>query len=1071
MSKLTKVVLINWMYFKKITLPIEGNTAIVGVNGTGKSTIIDAIQMLLLGQKQSKFNSGANAEKRTLESYVRGHVDSDNKEYLRQDDVITYLALEVDIDGCKHIFGINVEYKKNTNKLTDPRYFYIKNCKLDELLFVTEKNYPKPYDEFNKQIKKDYEFSNFSSLMSYQNKIKEIFGLKSDNAYFKILSRAIGLKNITECDKFMNEFVLDEETIDVSEIKNNILEMTKVSKTIEREEEKLHSLETIVVLGNKIESKYEELSRLELRNLLGTKMLYESQVTKLISDNKTYESLIVEENNKKTSLENTNDELNASRNEHIKLLDQVSPDLPQKQAELDNARMQYENAKSIFTEFKNKCHNELTNLSQLKSFKNKIFNSFVEYIKQTDYTTSSTKQKFTEFREEARLVEERYNSSATKMLSELSEFRSQLVELDNKIKALENNEHPFDSKYDEFKKYIKGGLYDKYKEDIEVKFLCEYLDITDESWRNAIEGYLGTQRFHLIVPNNYYKDALKLYHANKNLSSVRLINGTKLPDFDFEEGTLGSFIEASNDIALNYARLLLNRVHCVNDIFELDKFDISITKDCMCYQNYSSWRIPSSIYRKTFIGLEGLKKQLEVVKEEREKLSAEASKLYFEYNECIKCVNVIKKEEEFALSILENSSYITNIDLVEILLKKINKLTEEIKFYKSNPQYLDICDKIAKIEGEIKNNKNLISKSNELEIKYKSLIISNENEINTKNITIDDLIIQLSNFSVAEINDVTLEIDDMKLSNTYINKISQDIRALEKNIIEAKTKLESLMREARDKFSINCEPNYEALPNFREEKNKINNSVFKYNSKLVEMQKSHRKLFFSEFLSKLNRSIEQAKETIKNLNVSLTTFTFGNDYYQIKVDITDNQDLKTIYNYAKEFNSEDSARGLFVDREVEDRERKKVEELLNQYVFSEDVITQSIVVDYRKYLYFDVEVHTPDGKKSLNKVIRSQSGGEVQVPFYILSGVAFKQTLDYKRNKDSLGIVIYDEAFDKMDSQRIQSMLQFYKDKLKLQVILAAPGKLDSLVDNVETILAVVRDGEKAIVRDVSHEI
>ena len=59
-------------------------------------------------------------------------------------------------------------------------------------------------------MKKEYEFVPFQTLMSYQNKVKEIFGLKTENAYFKILSRAIGLKNITECDKFMNEFVLDE---------------------------------------------------------------------------------------------------------------------------------------------------------------------------------------------------------------------------------------------------------------------------------------------------------------------------------------------------------------------------------------------------------------------------------------------------------------------------------------------------------------------------------------------------------------------------------------------------------------------------------------------------------------------------------------------------------------------------------------------------------------------------------------------------------------------------------------------------------------------------------------------
>lgn len=1071
MSKLTKVVLINWMYFQKSTLPIEGNTAIVGVNGTGKSTIIDAIQMLLLGQKQSKFNSGANAEKRTLESYVRGHVNSDNKEYLRQGDVITYLALEANVNGEKHLFGINVEYKQNTNKLMDPKYFYIKNCELDESLFITNTNYPKPYDDFNKQVKKEYEFVPFQTLMSYQNKIKEVFGLKVDNAYFRILSRAIGLKNITECDKFMNEFVLDETTIDVSEIKNNILEMSKISKTIEREEEKLHTLETIVTTGNKIEVDSEALNSLEIKNILGTKFLYESKVDKLINDNQTYNFLIEEENNKKAGLKETISNLNISRNEHIKLLDQISPDLPKKQAELDNAKLQYEITHLTFNTFATKCNTELSNLSQLKVYKNNVFDSFFEYVKQADFTTASAKQKFTEFREEARLIEEKYKAKAERMKNDLNEIRKKLVEVSEQIKTLENNKHPFDQRYEEFKTYIKEGLYDKYHEEIEVKFFCEYLDITDESWRNAIEGYLGAQRFHLIVPNNYYKDALKLYHANEKISGVRLVNGTKLPNFDFKEGTLGSYVVASNDTALNYARLLLNRVHCVNDILELDKYDISITKDCMCYQNYSSWRIPSNIYRKSFIGLEGLKKQLVVVKKERDELNDYAFNLLGEYELNNEHAHTINLEEKFAISVLEDSSLIPSIDLESSLFDRINQLTEEINFYKSNPQYLDICDEITKIETKIKNKEILIFECDRLVVDYKSSIISNEKEILEKNTLIEELTSQLSRYNEIDINKTSDEFGDIKLNYAYVNKLKQDLKILEKKIIEEKFKLESFMRDARDKFSINCEPNYESLAKFKEEKNKINDSVFKYNSKLVEMQKGHRKLFFSEFLSKLNKSIEQAKDTIKNLNSSLATFTFGNDYYQIKVTTTENQDLKTIYNYAKEFNSENSDRGFFVDREVEEREHKKVEELLNQYMFSEDVTTQSIVVDYRKYLYFDVEVHTPDGTKSLNKVIRSQSGGEVQVPFYILSGVAFKQTLDYKRNKDSLGIVLYDEAFEKMDSQRIQSMLQFYKDKLKLQVILAAPGKLDSLVDNIETILAVVRDGEKAIVSDISHEI
>ena len=38
----------------------------------------------------------------------------------------------------------------------------------------------------------------------------------------------------------------------------------------------------------------------------------------------------------------------------------------------------------------------------------------------------------------------------------------------------------------------------------EPRVLCEALEITDESWRNAVEGYLNTQRFYLLVePENF----------------------------------------------------------------------------------------------------------------------------------------------------------------------------------------------------------------------------------------------------------------------------------------------------------------------------------------------------------------------------------------------------------------------------------------------------------------------------------------------------------------------------------------------------------------------------------------
>ncbi|WP_211321097.1 ATP-binding protein [Anaeroplasma bactoclasticum] len=207
MIKLTKIVLINWMYFQKATLPLEGNAVIVGVNGTGKSTIIDAIQMLLLGNKASKFNANANAEKRNLESYVRGAVNTEEKEFLRPNDVITYLALEIELNGEKHIFGININYKHERSDLSDPKYFYINGIELNADMFIKDK-FTKTYDD----LSKEYRIVHYPTLTSYQSKLKEVLGLK-DKRYFTILSRAVGIKNINNCNDFMNEFVLDDKTI------------------------------------------------------------------------------------------------------------------------------------------------------------------------------------------------------------------------------------------------------------------------------------------------------------------------------------------------------------------------------------------------------------------------------------------------------------------------------------------------------------------------------------------------------------------------------------------------------------------------------------------------------------------------------------------------------------------------------------------------------------------------------------------------------------------------------------------------------------------------------------------
>lgn len=1069
--KLTKIVLINWMYFQKATLPLEGNAAIVGVNGSGKSTIIDAIQMLLLGQKASKFNANANAEKRTLESYVRGAIATENKEFLRPGDVVSYIALEISIGDTKHIFGINIEYKYNLTKLSDPRYFYIKNVNLSDSLFINENNYPKEYSNFAKEVKDKYDYTYFPTLYNYQIKIKDILGLKNETKYFKILSRAVGIKNINDCDSFMSEFVLDDNIIDISSMKNIYLTIQNLNKKIEASQIKLADLNEIINLGMEIEKENQNIKEYYLQLNLAKVICKENEINNLEKENQNINNKIELELKRKKILENKVDELNSTKNDLYKSLDLISPDLTKKRLELEEKNKEFREVCTNLNTFIANCKQQLPFLKDLNEI-NQNFKFFIDYIEKENFTTLTATENFKKFRIQANDISDDYKIKIAHLSREKKIYLDKLNELEDEINKLKNNKATYNKNLIDFIDYLKKGLKDKFKEDVEVRFLCEYLDITDDKWRNAIEGYLGSQKFYIIVNPKYYNEALKLYQLKKDFYQTKIINGIKIPHQNPTPNTLGEYIVATNSIALNYARYILNRVYCAKNIYDLENYDNSITTDCIHYHNYSVGRINPIWYKNQYIGQNGLNNQLTYKKGLYQEMKAKSDILIAESNTNENRYENLKNNINFATNIIENNDYLKSIDLHTMLFDEISRIEEDIKFYESDPNYIQTYDKINRLGKDIDKNKNEISKIEEFRIDKIADIKKNLASIDNCNKILGELSIQLNEYDELLRDTIKSDLLNINLSTSWFNNLNSKLNQEERKVVKDKANIENLMKAARDNYSINVEPKYESLQKIRLEASKIVTIVFDYKKEFEDLNHKYKQMFFNDFLNNLYESIKKAQEEINNLNYSLSIFDFGNDFYKIKMSITSNQDLQTIYNYAKKYNSNDADRGIFIDYDLYDKETERIQTILNDYVFSNNIDLQNKIVDYRNYLYFDVEVHTPNGVKNLNTVMKSQSGGEVQVPFYILSGVAFQQTLDYKRrNGESLGIVLYDEAFDKMDSQRVQSMLSYYREKLNLQLILATPGKLDSLVDNVETIIAVIRDGENATVSDVTHEI
>jgi len=133
MKTLTKIRLINWHLFENTTIDCQGSTYFIGINGAGKSTILDAVQFTLVGgQRDVRFNQAAlSGGKRTLASYVRGELGTEGQRFLRG-DATGVIALEFkNPDGTFFAHGAVIDaYEDGRNP--DTMYFIVHNAALND---------------------------------------------------------------------------------------------------------------------------------------------------------------------------------------------------------------------------------------------------------------------------------------------------------------------------------------------------------------------------------------------------------------------------------------------------------------------------------------------------------------------------------------------------------------------------------------------------------------------------------------------------------------------------------------------------------------------------------------------------------------------------------------------------------------------------------------------------------------------------------------------------------------------------------------------------------------------------
>ncbi len=307
------------------------------------------------------------------------------------------------------------------------------------------------------------------------------------------------------------------------------------------------------------------------------------------------------------------------------------------------------------------------------------------------------------------------------------------------------------------------------------------------------------------------------------------------------------------------------------------------------------------------------------------------------------------------------------------------------------------------------------------------------------------------------------------IRKNFGDNLAQSTKAMD----GAQKKLFAARREYAERFKP-CAFQIEVMDNteYEEERRTLQESELpRYKEKIRAARESAMEQFQNDFLAKLKSSIDQVQDQVHNLNKALRQAQFGTDKYQFRVG--PNPDYLDYYNMITADELMEGESGLFA-LPFQQKYGPLIEKLFSQITMADDTqlnarkqseLQENIVryTDFRTYLKFDLETTDQnDSKQLLSQTLNMKSGGETQTPFYIAVLASFAQLYrvnDATRFGNTVRLVVFDEAFNKMDSDRITESVLLLR-KMGLQAIICTPpDKVSDIMPIADRTLLVDKSG------------
>jgi uncharacterized protein YPO0396 len=244
--------------------------------------------------------------------------------------------------------------------------------------------------------------------------------------------------------------------------------------------------------------------------------------------------------------------------------------------------------------------------------------------------------------------------------------------------------------------------------------------------------------------------------------------------------------------------------------------------------------------------------------------------------------------------------------------------------------------------------------------------------------------------------------------------------------------------------------------------------------------------FKTDFIYKIRDSIKEAMQQKEELNQILSNSEFGKEKYRFIITKNKGEDGKFYHMFMDEnlevnptqlSNHMDNQMDFFSQEHAENYS-DLINELIEIFMPPENSDTKELeeaqfnmekYADYRTYLAFDME-QLIEGMSPmrLSKMLSKNSGGEGQNPLYVALLASFAQVYkinakENSRRKPTPRLVVLDEAFSKMDGEKVGSCIELIREMGFQAIISATNDKLQNYVDYVDKTFVFANPNKKHI--------